>query len=105
MSNLPVPYTPQNQTPKIARRHKAREPRQCLITLFNTERVPAEDTALILRDVFGKAAKEAKDLSYFDRHISVGPYTREAAETKMQQVRAYAAEHHLVAPVMQRRFG
>ncbi len=108
MGNLPVPYNPR---PSGAKGNKAgsgvakerRGPSLCNLVIFNTERVPFDDCSFLLSRVFGKEAAAAHFSSWFERHITMGPYSREVVETKMWQVREVARECNLIAPVMQRR--
>lgn len=109
MENLPVPYNPRpsgadgNKNAGSGIAKKRRGPAFCNVLLFNTERVPADDCSMLLSRVFGREAQAARFSSWFERHITMGPYSREVAETKMRQVRQVAHECNLIAPVMHRR--
>lgn len=103
-SNLPVPVSSPKRMPVIRRRSAPlqKPPQHCNIVIFNTARLPKEELKGLLMAVFSDSARDAGFHAWFQPHIPKGPYTREAAETKMRQVRDFAVEVSMPIPHMRR---
>jgi ATP-dependent Clp protease adapter protein ClpS len=77
-----------------------RYPRNYDLVLLNTERIPTDYMKDVLQRIFHEEASRANVLALFQTKIHEGPFTRDVARSKADQVREDAACKGMPAPQM-----
>lgn len=96
MTNTPTPHDNPSEESEIREQEKLDYPSLYKVILHNDDYTPMDFVVKILQKFFQKNSDEATQLMLLVHHTGMavcGTYTKEIAETKVQQVTDYARVH------------